>query len=109
MEFVDGVAMSQLREDEKKTVCAETQQHLATLRGIRSGTIGGPRGIVIPPYRVMRASNNDTWSSLRTSEDKSYVFCHNDLSQSNVIVDPRSLKINAIIDTEYAGFLSSVL
>lgn len=31
-------------------------------------------------------------------------FCHNDLSTYNVIVDPESLKINAIIDWEYAGF-----
>jgi hypothetical protein len=31
------------------------------------------------------------------------VFCHNDLSQRNVIVDPQLLKIPAIIDWEYAG------
>lgn len=32
------------------------------------------------------------------------VFSHNDLSAPNVIVDPDTLKINAIIDWEYAGF-----
>lgn len=32
------------------------------------------------------------------------VFCHNDLSMQNVIVDPISLKIRAIIDWKYAGF-----
>ena len=32
------------------------------------------------------------------------VFSHNDLSAANVIVDPDTLKINAIIDWEYAGF-----
>lgn len=32
------------------------------------------------------------------------MFCHNDLSQQNVIVNPESLKILAIIDWEYAGF-----
>ena len=30
------------------------------------------------------------------SED--LVFCHNDLSTNNVIVDPKTLKVNAIID-----------
>lgn len=32
------------------------------------------------------------------------VFCHNDLSANNVIVNPATLKIAAIIDWEYAGF-----
>lgn len=38
----------------------------------------------------------------RVSED--LVFCHNDLSMHNIIVDPATLKIKAIIDWEYAGF-----
>jgi Ser/Thr protein kinase RdoA (MazF antagonist) len=38
----------------------------------------------------------------RDSED--LVFCHNDLSTHNVMVDPETLKINAILDWEYAGF-----
>jgi Ser/Thr protein kinase RdoA (MazF antagonist) len=41
---------------------------------------------------------------LRPSGPDEFVFCHNDLSQQNVIVDPLSLKILAIIDWEYAGF-----
>ena len=32
------------------------------------------------------------------------VFCHNDLSTHNIIVDPKSLRIQGIIDWEYAGF-----
>ena len=39
-----------------------------------------------------------------TRTDKDFVFCHSDLSLQNIIVDPESLKINAIIDWEYAGF-----
>lgn len=35
---------------------------------------------------------------------KEYIFCHNDLSQQNIIVDPHSLKIRVIIDWEYVGF-----
>lgn len=37
-------------------------------------------------------------------EGASYVFCHNDLGQHNVIVDPDTLEIKAIIDWEYGGF-----
>lgn len=103
MEYVDGVGMSELSEEDKEVVCAELCQHQATLRKIKRNTIGGPSGILIPPYRVMRCRNNDTWTP-RLPESAEYVFCHNDLSQHNVIVDPRTLKINAIIDWEYAGF-----
>lgn len=42
--------------------------------------------------------------TLRPRETDELVFCHNDLSPSNIIVDPDTLKINAIIDWEYAGF-----
>lgn len=35
---------------------------------------------------------------------KDLVFCHNDLSTHNVIVDPDTLRIKAILDWEYAGF-----
>ena len=41
---------------------------------------------------------------MRRREEHNLVFCHNDLSMNNVIVDPDTLKIKAIIDWEYAGF-----
>lgn len=41
---------------------------------------------------------------MRTRGEDDLVFCHNDLSAANVIVDPETLKITAIIDWEYAGF-----
>lgn len=67
--------------------------------------MGGPSGIVIPPYRIMRCTEpeEDDWR-LQPSEHNDYVFCHNELSQPNVVVDPETLKINAILDWEYVGF-----
>lgn len=102
-ELVDGTVMSDLKEEEKRLVAAELNQHLATLHQIKSRKIGGPSGILIPPYRVMYHTKNDMWPP-QTSANPEYVFCHNDLSQGNVIVDPQTLKIKAIIDWEYAGF-----
>lgn len=102
-EYIDGVAMSQLPEDQKSVVKEEVLQHLATLRGITSDTLGGPSGIVIPPYRAMLASEKDDWPR-KVSDDRGFVFCHNDLSQHNIVVDPKTLKIRAILDWEYAGF-----
>ncbi|KAG8161110.1 hypothetical protein KVR01_009374 [Diaporthe batatas] len=102
-EYVEGVSMSDLTEDQKAVVREELRGHLATLRTLRSNRLGGPLGIVIPPYRVLRHTETDRWR-LKPSDHDEYVFCHNDLSQQNVIVDPEMLRINAIIDWEYAGF-----
>lgn len=51
----------------------------------------------------MRTSKGRPWK-MRPRETQDLVFCHNDLSAHNVIVDPDTLKIAAIIDWEYAGF-----
>ncbi|KAJ0413762.1 kinase-like domain-containing protein [Aspergillus carlsbadensis] len=102
-EHVDGVSMADLSEDQQSVVCTEVERHLATLLGIKSDTIGGPSGIVLPPYRVMRLSDKNEWPR-KVSKDGEFVFCHNDLSQHNIIVDSQTLRIQAIIDWEYAGF-----
>lgn len=102
-EYVEGVDMSSLSEDQRAAVYKELSTHLATLKTLRSNRIGGPSGLVILPYRVMRQTETDDWR-LQASDHDEFVFCHNDLSQQNVIVDPDTLKIKAIIDWEYAGF-----
>lgn len=103
MEYIEGVSMKELPEDQKKVVRAEIEQHLATLQELKSRRLGGPSGIVLPPWRAFDCTERDIWS-LRSSESDEYVFCHNDLTHHNIIVDPISLKINAIIDWEFAGF-----
>lgn len=102
-EYIQGISMAQLSDSQKEIVQREISEHLTTLSNIKSSTVGGPSGLVIPPYRVMRHSNNEDWQ-VAPSKHAEYVFCHNDLSQPNIIVDPETLKIKAIIDWEYAGF-----
>ncbi|KAJ5960459.1 uncharacterized protein N7479_007609 [Penicillium vulpinum] len=97
-EYVEGVSMSDLDETEKGVVKAEIFRHLETMRGVRSGRIGGPGGLklVIPPWRALHASEKD--------RERSMVSVITICSQHNVIVDPGTLKIAAIIDWEYGGF-----
>lgn len=102
-EYVEGVEMSELPEEDKAPVFQELNQHLSTLRNLKSNIPGGLSGVVVVPRRVMEMTDQDVWN-LQPSETEEYVFCHNDLSEYNVIVDPRTLKIKAIIDWEYAGF-----
>ena len=102
-EYVEGVNMNDLEGSQKEIVTQELERHLQTIHNLRSSKLGGPGGLVVPPYRVTLASFRDDWD-LQSSESEDYVFCHNDISQQNVIVDPESLKIAAIVDWEYAGF-----
>ncbi|KAJ8607718.1 hypothetical protein MRB53_040106 [Persea americana] len=102
-EFVDGVDMLDLNQEQKAVVQEQLAKHVRTMQSLKSRHVGGPTGLVVPPWRVTAACYIDSWDILK-SESEEYVFCHNDLGQQNVIVDPSSLKINAIIDWEYAGF-----
>jgi len=105
MEYIDGVGMDSLSDAQKTIVQEELEQHVQAMHKLRSHSPGGPSGLVVPPYRVTRKTLNDDWSYLRRpSETEEFSFCHNDLSQANVMVDPISLKIKAVLDWEYAGF-----
>lgn len=52
---------------------------------------------------MMRKSDGRPWR-MRRRKQRDLVFCHNDLSMHNIIVDLGTLEIKAIIDWEYAGF-----
>lgn len=52
---------------------------------------------------MMLASKKDDWPR-KVSKERRFVLCHDDLSQHNMVVDPQTLKIRAILDWEYAGF-----
>ena len=103
MEYVEGSTMDELGVEQRTIVQQELDGHIKTLHALKSRKVGGPSGLVVPPYRVTRNSPRETWQLKESGVDE-YVFCHNDLSQQNIIVDPVTLQIRAIIDWEYAGF-----
>jgi aminoglycoside phosphotransferase (APT) family kinase protein len=89
--------MHELDDAQRETVQRELEGPIATLQSLKSSRIGGPSGIVIPPYRALSKTFRSEWD-LTPFEREELVFCHNDLSQQNVKVDPETLKITAIID-----------
>lgn len=106
-EYVPGVSMRELSESDKQVVQQEIMQHRRTLQKIRSDTPGVPgETLMCPPYRVTcgKWKVNSCWKLREDAPKGDYVLCHNDLGQHNIIVDPATLKIQAIIDWEYAGF-----
>lgn len=108
-EHVEGISMMDLPEEQRRIVEIELEQFQSELWSLRSNRIGGPSGLVITPERIAgaRHTTNHNWN-LRESATDQFVFCHNDYSQQNVIVDPDTLNINAILDWEFAGFYPRV-
>jgi thiamine kinase-like enzyme len=45
----------------------------------------------------MKSDGTDN-GHLGPSDRDEYTFCHNDVSQQNIVVDPNTLKFNAFID-----------
>jgi aminoglycoside phosphotransferase len=101
---VEGVPLKELKEEDRLKVLPEIRRHIATLQTLRSNKTGGPSGILCPPYMVTNhCDRNTTWRQI-SAKDSIYVFCHGDLSGSNIIVDPVTYKVVAILDWEYAGY-----
>ncbi|KAL1721845.1 kinase-like domain-containing protein [Schizophyllum commune] len=103
---VSGVSMAELPDEAKAIVTREVEIHLQTLRSIKGTAMGGFCVVACLPYRVLRVFPRGEAPYVKFRPDLPYdlVLCHNDLSQHNIIVDPETLKINAIIDWEFAGF-----
>jgi hypothetical protein len=102
-EYIEGREMDELGDEEKLIVGGELEIYVQQLHELKSRAIGGPSGIIIPPYRLQEKTTVETWN-FKPAETDEYVFCHHDLHQHNVIVSHDSLKIAAIIDWEYAGY-----
>ncbi|RDB23572.1 hypothetical protein Hypma_009278 [Hypsizygus marmoreus] len=65
------------------------------------------RCTVILPCCISKAMPPDQILQLREATASEFVVCHNDLSSlpaHNILVDETTLKVNVIIDWEYAGF-----
>ncbi|EFY89590.1 hypothetical protein MAC_04445 [Metarhizium acridum CQMa 102] len=103
-EYVEGVGTNELDVEKQEVVAKELRTHMETLSKLTSNVWGGPSGLVLPPYRIMRHSNGRPWE-MKPRETQDLVFCHNDLSANNVIVDPNTLKITAIMTGNTQAFI----
>jgi hypothetical protein len=103
---INGVLMKELSLEEQRKVIPQIRHYLQELRNIHSDKLGGPCGLAFPPQAVVcRPNGCKPWCQIDTSTSTSkLVFCHRDISQSNIYVHPVSLKVIAIGDWEYGGF-----
>ncbi|CCF32033.1 hypothetical protein CH063_04497 [Colletotrichum higginsianum] len=87
---------------ENTNIFIETEV-IPQLRLLRSNKTG-LNGVVIPPPRIEQFDCRDVWPPKKSSKGEEYVFCHGDLTRSNVLLDPNTLMVKSIIDWESAGF-----
>ena len=102
--LLPGVMMADLSPEQQSIVMIEVDGYVKQLQTVRSTRIGGPTGIMCPPRRATSKIPGDEKWPIGTCTEENLVFCHCDLSQTNIIVDPETLKIEGIIDWEYGGF-----
>jgi hypothetical protein len=94
-------AYSNAVEFVSSTVIPQLAALKSRVRGI-DGCVMPPAWLspdVQPPWRGRKKS----WATLPL-EHPGYVFQHGDLSDHNIIMDPQTLEVRALIDWEYAGF-----
>ncbi|KJA13873.1 hypothetical protein HYPSUDRAFT_195512 [Hypholoma sublateritium FD-334 SS-4] len=103
-DIVPGVTLDEVPEEKKATVIEELQGYISQMHALKSNVIGGVSGNVVLPHRLSKFLPGHQIPRLREAPTAQFVMCHNDLSQHNIIVDEVTLKINAILDWEYAGF-----
>ncbi|KAL8734797.1 MAG: hypothetical protein Q9181_003041 [Wetmoreana brouardii] len=75
------------------------------LAQLRSSTTGLD-GFVMPPAWMLETDTRKHWKPV-TFPDATLMFIHGDLGPSNLLMDPKTLKVKCVIDWENSGFFPS--
>jgi len=108
-ERATGVPLDELGSDIAVAHVSECLQSsvLPQLRQLRHHTTGSVNATLplFPPSRITYRDKRPIWFR-KTAPNNDFVFCHNDLGQHNIFVDPDTFAITAIIDWEFAGYFT---
>lgn len=105
-EHVSGVQMGDIKDPEKRLkVIEQLDAMVKELETHRSSTIRGFGVHPCFPYYVPRfVPECCAPKRYVENKDEGYPLCHGDVHEGNVLVDPKTLKITAVLDWEYAGY-----
>jgi serine/threonine protein kinase len=109
VELIDGISLDDVEEKDKARAMANVERYLTEvvlpqLHKLRSARLGQLQDIVFPPPCISLRDRRRSWPRRYAAGGEMFVYCHNDLGQQNILVDPRTLEVVAIIDWEYSGF-----
>jgi hypothetical protein len=100
-ERATGVLLEELRSNVAVTHVTESLRSsiLPQLRSLRHHAIGSVDASLplIPPSRIIYRDKRSYWPR-KSFPGQEFGFCHNDLGQHNIFVDPDTFRITAIID-----------
>lgn len=104
-EMVDGVRMDDIENvEDRAKVIAQLDSFVEQLAALRSATIRGFAPQPCWPYAITSYRQIAAPLQFRVDHEKGYPLCHGDLHQANVIVDPDTMQVKAVLDWEHCGF-----
>ncbi|KAF6766907.1 Aminoglycoside phosphotransferase [Kalmanozyma brasiliensis GHG001] len=109
-EVVEGVTLGDIEDpkDEFK-VCKQLDAYVTELETHRSSKIRGFGVDVCLPVHMHDLNNQYESEKYVEVEGDPFVLCHGDLHPGNVIVDPETMKVKAVIDWEFAGYYPAII
>jgi aminoglycoside phosphotransferase len=88
-----GMRIDELCGDCKEVTRKNVKELAERLHRLKSYRLGGASEQICPPHQVMkRFSPEQCHWTLQEANEPEYVFCHNDLRESNNFIDPETLK-----------------
>ena len=108
MERVRGVSLDCIKGVERADAVNNAERFISKvvtpqLQSLTSYTMGALIGAVILPDRITSRDDRANWP-IRSECTPKFSFCHNDLAQHNILMNPNTLQVEAIIDWEISGF-----
>lgn len=106
---IHGITLDDVKEEDRPLAIARIEHYLQEdvlpqLRSLKSRLLGQLQGVVIPPPRLCLYEPRLDWPRRQSRAFEIFVYCHNDLNQHNILLDPTTFEVKAIIDWEYSGF-----
>jgi len=109
-EEVEGITFSEVEDPkDRQKVIEQIDAIVQELETHRSSTIRGFGHDVCFPPAIWPVECPSAPEHFIEVDTQPFVLCHGDLHGGNVIVDPDSMKIKAVIDWEYAGWYPPVI
>lgn len=109
-EIVEGVDLYDIEDpDDILKVCKQLDAYVKELETHRSSKIRGFGVDVCLPAYIKDLENPYEVQRYVDVGGEPFVLCHGDLHRGNVIVDPETMTIKAVIDWEYAGYYPAII
>lgn len=103
--FIEGIPLADIEDrKDKQKVFEQVDSYVKELEEHRWSRIRSfGLDVCLPPCATYLDAPS-AWARFKQMPDERFVLCHGDLHDYNILVDPKTLKVTAIIDWEFAGY-----